>query len=92
MLTSQPTTFRPARLLDRWNLAITEATNRRDKAALRALTKTIATTAECLTGADRFRANNLVSRAEGCLRYLNTWRSWRGERRWRLRNLWRAGR
>jgi hypothetical protein len=85
MLTVKPTTF-TSRLLERWNLAITEATNRRDKAALRVLSKILAATVDSLPGAERARALALVARADACLRYLNTWRGWRGERRWRLRH------
>jgi len=89
MLTVNSTTVN-TRLLDRWNRAITAAMNGRDKAALRTLAKTIATTAEALTGLERTRALALVARAEAGVRYLGTWRGWRNERRRLLRRAWRA--
>jgi hypothetical protein len=87
MLTYQLITFDQQQRLDRWNRRITEALNRRDKAALRALAKTIAVTAETLTGSEKARANALTARAEAGVRYLRGWRGWR---RLTPRATWRA--
>ncbi len=85
MLTLKPTTINASRLLNRWNTDITEATNCRDKAALRALAKLLTGAADTLVGTERQRALALVARADASLRYLKTWWSWRGERRLSLR-------
>lgn len=88
MLTRKPTTPLAFLLtLDRWNRAITAATNRRDKAALRAMAEMFGIAAETMTGTERDRTAALAARAEDALRYLKTWRGWR---RLRLCRVWRA--